>query len=303
MSSPILRGGDAAVSETAIRDAARHVLLPLWNVYYFFTLYANASGHTAKPRTDSAHVLDRYVLAKTRTLVAKFTAQMDLYDVSGASASVRSYLDALTNWYVRRSRDRFWAGEADAFDTLHTVLETVTRLVAPLAPLVAEEMWRGLTGQRSVHLADLPLAASYPADDDLVATMDQVRDVASAALSRRKARSLRVRLPLPSLTVAHASAQRLGEFTDLIADEVNVKEVVLSTDLAAHCQQVLTVVPRVLGPRVGGAVQQVIKAVKAGSLRASSSTCAYLTTPSRPITNVARLAMFFSPIMSGFSTP
>jgi isoleucyl-tRNA synthetase len=94
--------------------------------------------------------------------------------------------------------------------------------------------------------------------------MDQVRDVSSAALSLRKARSLRVRLPLPSLTVAHASAQRLGEFTDLIADEVNVKEVVLSTDLAAHCQQVLTVVPRVLGPRVGGAVQQVIKAVKAG---------------------------------------
>ncbi|GIH11346.1 isoleucine--tRNA ligase [Rhizocola hellebori] len=264
MSSPILRGGDAAVSETAIRDAARHVLLPLWNVYYFFTLYANASGHTAKQRTDSAHVLDRYVLAKTQTLVANFTAQMDVYDVAGACTSFRSYLDALTNWYVRRSRDRFWAGDADAFDTLYTVLETVARLAAPLAPLVAEEMWRGLTGLRSVHLADLPLAADFPADDELVATMDQVRDVSSAALSLRKARSLRVRLPLPSLTVAHASADRLREFTDLIADEVNVKQVVLSPDLATYCEQVLTVVPRVLGPRVGGTVQQVIKAVKAG---------------------------------------
>ncbi len=264
MSSPILRGGDAAVSETAIRDAVRHVLLPLWNVYYFFTLYANASGHTARSRTDSSHVLDRYVLAKTRTLVADFTAQMDVYDVSGACTNVRSYLDALTNWYVRRSRDRFWAGDVDAFDTLYTVLETLARLFAPLAPLVAEEMWRGLTGGRSVHLADLPRAEQYPADEDLVATMDQVREVSSAALSLRKAQSLRVRLPLPSLTVAHASAERLRSFTDLIADEVNVKQVVLSPDLAAYCQQVLTVVPRALGPRLGGQVQQVIKAVKAG---------------------------------------
>jgi isoleucyl-tRNA synthetase len=173
-------------------------------------------------------------------------------------------LDALTNWYVRRSRDRFWAGDVDAFDTLYTVLETVCRLMAPLAPLVAEEMWRGLTGRRSVHLADLPIAADYPADDDLVATMDQVREVSSAALSLRKARSLRVRLPLPSLTVAHASAQRLADFTDLIADEVNVKQVLLAPNLEDYCEKVLTVVPRVLGPRVGGAVQQVIKAVKAG---------------------------------------
>ncbi len=264
MSSPILRGGDALVSEAGIRDAVRQVLLPLWNVYYFFTLYANASSFTASWKTSSSHVLDRYVLAKTRTLVADVTAQMDLYDVSTACATVRSYLDALTNWYVRRSRDRFWAGDADAFNTLYTVLETVSRVIAPLAPLTAEEVWRGLTNGRSVHLADFPLVTDYPADDALVSAMDKVRDVCSAALSLRKAKGLRVRLPLSTLTVAVPGASSLGDFRDLIADEVNVKEVVLTDDVKAHCEQVLTVVPRVLGPRVGGSVQQVIKAVKAG---------------------------------------
>jgi isoleucyl-tRNA synthetase len=264
MSSPILRGGDALVSESAIRDAVRQVLLPLWNVWYFFGLYANAENYEARRRTDSTHLLDRYVLAKTGELVADVTAAMDAYDVSGASASVRSYLDALTNWYVRRSRNRFWTGDRDAFDTLYTVLETLARVVAPLAPMTTEEIWRGLTGGRSVHLTDWPQAADFPADHDLVADMDAVREVCSAALSLRKARGLRVRLPLPRLTVATPAAARLRPFADLVADEVNVKEVVFASDPAAYSERVLTVVPRALGPRVGGQVQQVIKAVKAG---------------------------------------
>jgi isoleucyl-tRNA synthetase len=264
MSSPVLRGGDMSVTETGIRDAARHVLLPLWNVWYFFSLYANAESYEAKRRTDSGHLLDRYVLAKTGELVAEVTRQMDAYEVSGACASVRSYLDALTNWYVRRSRSRFWSGDADAFDTLYTVLETLCRLAAPLAPLVAEEVWQGLTGGRSVHLADWPEAAEFPVDHALVSTMDAVRDVCSAALSVRKATRRRVRLPLRTLTVATPNATALEPFADLVADEVNVKQVVFTADVASYCEKVLTVVPRVLGPRVGGSVQDVIRAVKAG---------------------------------------
>jgi isoleucyl-tRNA synthetase len=264
MSSPVLRGGDMPVTETAIRDAVRQVLLPLWNVWYFFSLYANASGYQARFRTDSTHLLDRYVLAKTAELVADVERQMDEYDISGAAGSVRSFLDALTNWYVRRSRDRFWAGDADAFDTLATVLETLVRVMAPLAPLTTEEIWRGLTGERSVHLTDWPKAADFPADHELVASMDAIREAASAALSLRKARALRVRLPLARLTVATGDAARLAAFKELLADEVNVKDVVFTDDVAAYCQQVLTVVPRALGPRVGKQVQQVIKAVKAG---------------------------------------
>jgi isoleucyl-tRNA synthetase len=253
-----------AVTETGIRDAVRQVLLPLWNVWYFYSLYANAENYTATPRTDSDHLLDRYVLAKTRTLVTDVTDRMDAYDLSGACTAVRSFLDALTNWYVRRSRDRFWAGDRDAFDTLATVLETVCRVVAPLAPMTAEEVWRGLTGERSVHLTDWPDASALPADDALVAQMDAVRDVCSAALSLRKAQGLRVRLPLASLTVASPRAAELEPYAALVADEVNVKDVRFAADLSGYCEQVLTVVPRALGPRLGGAVQGVIRAVKAG---------------------------------------
>ncbi|UQU63588.1 isoleucine--tRNA ligase [Couchioplanes caeruleus] len=264
MSSPVLRGGDMPVTETAIRDSVRQVLLPLWNVWYFFSLYANASGHTATLRTDSTHLLDRYILAKTNELVADVQAKMDDYDISSAAGSVRAYLDALTNWYVRRSRDRFWDGDADAFDTLATVLEVLCRVLAPLAPLTTEEIWRGLTGGRSVHLTDWPQADAFPADRELVASMDAIRDAASAALSLRKAKALRVRLPLAKLTVATPDAARLEAFKDLLADEVNVKDVLFSGDVSAYSRQVLTVVPRALGPRLGKQVQQVIKAVKAG---------------------------------------
>ncbi|WP_432979124.1 isoleucine--tRNA ligase [Dactylosporangium sp. CA-233914] len=264
VSSPVLRGGDMPVTETGIRDAVRQVLLPLWNVWYFFSLYANAEGYPARPRTDSADLLDKYVLAKTGELVATVGRQLDAYDISGACGTVRAYLDALTNWYVRRSRDRFWAGDHDAFDTLFTVLSTLTQVVAPLAPLTAEEIFRGLTGERSVHLTDWPDAAQFPADHKLVADMDAVRDVCSAALSLRKARGLRVRLPLQTLTVATPDADALRLFAALVADEVNVKHVEFTADVAAHCTPVLTLVPRVLGPRLGGKVQQVIKAVKAG---------------------------------------
>jgi isoleucyl-tRNA synthetase len=264
MSSPVLRGGDMPVTETAIRDSVRQVLLPLWNVWYFFSLYANAAGHTATLRTDSESLLDRYLLAKTNELVETTTRQLDEYDISGAAGSVRSFLDALTNWYVRRSRDRFWAGDADAFDTLATVLETLCRVMAPLAPLTTEEIWRGLTGERSVHLTDWPSADAFPADRELVASMDAIRDVASVALSVRKAKALRVRLPLARLTVATPAAATLEPFQALLADEVNVKAVELTADVAAYSRSVLTVVPRALGPRVGKQVQAVIKAVKAG---------------------------------------
>jgi isoleucyl-tRNA synthetase len=264
MSSPVLRGGDMAVTEGGIRDAVRQVLLPLWNVWYFFSLYANAESYEAARRTTSGHLLDRYVLAKTGELVGSVTAALDAYDISGACGLVRGYLDALTNWYVRRSRDRFWTGDRDAFDTLYTVLETVSRVVAPLAPMTAEEIWRGLTGARSVHLTDWPSPDEFPVDHELVADMDAVREVCSAALSLRKARGLRVRLPLASLTVATPHAERLRPYADLVADEVNVKSVEFTGDLTGYCERVLTVVPRVLGPRLGGRVQEVIRAVKAG---------------------------------------
>ncbi|CAA0092078.1 Isoleucine--tRNA ligase [Mycolicibacterium vanbaalenii] len=264
MASPILRGGNLIVTEQGIREGVRQVLLPLWNAYTFLALYAPEKGTW---RTDSTHVLDRYILAKLAALRDELTASLDVCDISVACDQLRQFTEALTNWYVRRSRTRFWEEDRDAIDTLHTVLEVTSRLAAPLLPLICEVIWRGLTGERSVHLTDWPEAGVLPADPRLVADMDLVREVASTGSSLRKAKKLRVRLPLPKLTVALDKAvdpSALAPYRDLIADELNVKAVELTDDIAAHGRFELAVNARVAGPRIGKDVQAAIKAVKAG---------------------------------------
>ncbi|MHA6667841.1 isoleucine--tRNA ligase [Homoserinimonas sp. A447] len=278
MSSSVIRGGNLVVTEEGIREGVRQFLLPLWSSYYFFTLYANAStgtGYEAVWRTDSTHVLDRYLLAKTRQLIGDVTSDLEALDSPMAAAKLRDFADVLTNWYVRRSRDRFWAGDdgsagwRDAFDTLFTVLETVTRVAAPLIPLVSEEVWKGLTGGRSVHLQDWPDAELFPDDDSLAETMDRVREIASAGLALRKSTGLRVRLPLARLTVVSDDGDRLQEFSDILGDELNVKQVEFTPLVEDSLTRFgivrkLSVNARAAGPRIGKAVQQVIKAAREG---------------------------------------
>jgi isoleucyl-tRNA synthetase len=279
LSAPILRGLDTMVESKALGAPVRQVLNPIWNTWSFLSLYGRIDGMRGHFRTDQRGVLDRYALAKTRRLVEDVTAAMDDYDLAGATVAVTSYLDALTNWYVRRSRDRFWrsAGDgddqavadarqdkADAYDTLHTVLLTLCKVAAPLLPFLTEEVFRRLTGERSVHLCAWPDADSLPADPELVETMDLVREVCSEAHSIRKQTKLRARLPLPSLTVAAPNASRLADFRWLISDEVNVKSVNLTTDVSAIADTVLSIVPSVLGPRLGADTQRVIAASKRG---------------------------------------
>jgi isoleucyl-tRNA synthetase len=261
MSSPILRGGNLVVTEQGIRDGVRQAILPLWNAWSFLQLYAPTPGEW---RTDSTNVLDRYILAKLAGTRDVITEALESTDIAGACDELRAFCDALTNWYVRRSRSRFWDEDKDAVDTLHTVLEVVTRLAAPLLPLISEVIWRGLTGGRSVHLADWPAEGELPADAELVSAMDEVRSVCSTVLGLRKAQNLRVRLPLPEVTVAAEDAERLRPYLGLIADEVNVKKVDLTTDVDAHGRFELVVNARAAGPRLGKDVQTVIKAVKAG---------------------------------------
>ncbi|UBI06340.1 isoleucine--tRNA ligase [Corynebacterium falsenii] len=268
MSSPILRGGNLIVTEQGIREGVRQAMLPMWNAYSFLRLYAS---QPATWDTSSTNVLDRYILAKLHDTVAAVTDALDNTNVAAACDEVRWFCDALTNWYVRRSRDRFWAGDTgedghpEAFNTLYTVLETLTRVAAPLLPMLSEVIWRGLTGGRSVHLADWPDANDLPADSELVAAMDAVRSVSSATSSLRKAHKLRNRLPLPQLTVALPDANALSDFTQIIADEVNVKNVVLTEDVASVGGFEVVVNARVAGPRLGKDMQRVIKAVKSGN--------------------------------------
>ncbi|MHB8682374.1 MAG: isoleucine--tRNA ligase [Acidimicrobiales bacterium] len=275
LSSPILRGQDLVVHAKGIEEVVRLVLNPIWNAWYFLSLYAGVDGIRGEPRPEAAGVLDRYALAKTAALVDEVEAAMDAYDLFGACAAVSSYLDALNNWYIRRSRDRFWRARTpevetdkrDAYGTLSTALATLCTVAAPLLPLLTEAIYRPLTGRRSVHLADWPSRAELRPDPELVAAMDLVRDVCSAAHAVRKASGRRARLPLRRLTVATAHPERLAPYVDLIADEVNVKDVTLTSDLGDVAERVLTLVPAALGPRLGPATQEVIKAVKAGRWR------------------------------------
>jgi isoleucyl-tRNA synthetase len=269
LSSPILRGGNLIVTEQGIREGVRQVLLPLWNTWYFFSLYANASNYEAKWSTASEDLLDRYLLSKTHDLVNEVEAHLNKFDSYSASASLRDFADVLTNWYVRRSRDRFWEGSEAAFDTLYTVLEIVSRVAAPLLPMITEEIWRGLTGGRSVHLESWPDSSKLPHDAALVEAMDQVRTVSSVASSLRKAANLRVRLPLAKLTVVTKNVAGLNQFAEIIAEELNVKNVELvemSLDSTTEFGVIkrLTVNSRAAGPRIGKNVQAVIQAAKSG---------------------------------------
>ena len=273
MSSPILRGGNLVVTEQAIREGVRQTMLPLWNAWAFFALYANVAdggaGYAARWSTASENVLDRYLLATTRALVEQVQASLDALDVAGACDLVRAHVDTLTNWYVRRSRQRFWDEDHAAFDTLYTALEVLCRVAAPLLPMVTEEVWRGLTGGRSVHLTDWPEADDLPYDDGLVATMETVRRVCSSTSAMRKAEGLRVRLPLTSLTVVASGAADLAPFADLVTSEVNVREVRL-LDLADAGEQDfgierrLRIDARAAGPRLGKDVQLAIRGSKSG---------------------------------------
>jgi isoleucyl-tRNA synthetase len=274
VSSPILRGNELRIDREGkgIADVVRNVLNPFWNAYAFFCLYANVDGMRASWRTDAAGVLDRYLLAKSQQLVAEVTARMDDYDLSGACQRIVGFLDVLTNWYVRRSRERFWSSDSDAdkrdaYDTLYTALVTLCRTAAPLLPLLSEAVFRGLTAGRSVHLEDWPDAARLPADPELVAEMDRVRDACSAARMLRESHGVRVRQPLRALTVAGPGATRLAPYVDLIRDEVNVKQVRLAESIEEWATIELVVNARVLGPRLGAAMKQILADARAGLWR------------------------------------
>ncbi|QPK82205.1 isoleucine--tRNA ligase [Schaalia sp. ZJ405] len=291
MSSPVVRGGNLIVTDAGIRDTVRQVLLPIWNTYYFFTLYAGAAnqgaGYEAKfvNCEDAAVVsalpeMDRYLLAHTRQLGEDLTRLLDVYDIAGACEKVRDYLDMLTNWYVRTQRQRFWDEDDAAFDTLYTVLVRFSECVAPLLPLLSEEIWKGLTGGESVHLADYPALPDTLADDALVSAMDEVRDVVSSAHALRKQHQLRVRQPLASMTVVSSRCAALVPFADLIASEVNVKNVSLVTpeDSGLTVTTELSLNPRAFDPTIRKMTSQLFKAQKSGEWEVGEDgSCVFAT--------------------------
>jgi isoleucyl-tRNA synthetase len=264
MSSSLMTGGDLAMSKDGsdIAKAMRQVILRVWNAYSFFTLYANIDGIQARIRTDQKHVLDRYILGKARELITELGARLDEYDIPGAYAVVPGFVDALNNWYIRSRRASFWSEEhtqdkLDAFDTLYTVLTLFCRALAPMLPLITERIYTALMEARSVHLTDWPNIALLPDDQMLLQQMDLGRDVCSSVLTLRELHRRRTRLPLKTLTVAHPDAVILERYSAIIAESVNVKELVFTSDVAAFGSRDIKVNPK-LGAKIGSKFKEVL---------------------------------------------
>jgi isoleucyl-tRNA synthetase len=298
MSSPIVRGSDLQIDKEGkqIQEVVRLVLNPIWNAYYFFTLYANVEGVKARlllsPEAQASLVteqlafgpsgeaatallqrfqLDKYVLGKLRRMVEGVQQSMDSYDLASACKAIKDFLEVLNNWYIRRTRPRFWgetssADRQRAFDTLFTCLVVSCRAASPLLPLLTENIYRGLTGEASVHLTDWPDVSSIEIDQHLMDRMDLTREVCSVGLSLREAKKLRTRLPLAKVTVAGENAWRKPPFSDLVREELNVKECPdPEREITEFGSFRLQVDAKGLGPKLGSKMKEVLAATRTGT--------------------------------------
>ena len=275
MSSPILRGGNLIVTEQAHprgRPPGADPAVELLVLLRALRQRGRATTRSGRPRRRDP--LDRYLLAKTRQYVETSTRQLDDYEVANACDTTRAFLDVLSNWYIRRSRERFWAADgdvdADAFDTLYTVLETVCR-VRGAAAAADHRGDLARADRRAVGAPDRLAVRRRPARRRRAGRRRWTRSATSARRARRCARApaLRNRLPLSTLTVVVAGADRLAGFEAIVADELNVKSVRLldadHPDAASYgVSQRLTVNARAAGPRLGKDVQTAIKGSKSG---------------------------------------
>ena len=270
-------------SERQIKESMPEFLLRLWNVYSFFVLYANidefspqvengdnfnpenlATGQGYRP-VDQRGELDRWVISELHRTVDAVVTAMDAYDNYAACTQLTSFVEGLSNWFVRRSRDRFWAKDKtapeklDAYWTLFECLTTTAKLIAPFVPFMSETLWQNLTaaaggGRESVHLCDYPAANRKLIDDDLSRRMSVLREIASLGLSARMAEKLKVRQPLSGVTVVlndDRDQQWLEQHDELLKTELNVQAVTYTVDAGEFVTYVTVPNFKRLGPRVG----------------------------------------------------
>ena len=240
-------------------DATKTILTPLWNAYHFFTLYANAGNIVATDNFSTENVLDKYIVAELNELIRVVAAALDEYKPDVAIKEFVRFLDVLNNWYIRRSRARFWDEDADAFNTLHRVLITVCKCLAPFAPFISEYVYKNLTGAESVHLESFPVATDT--DDAIVRDMRGVQSVVSVGKQLREQYKLRNRLPLAKITIAGGD---LHAYADIIADELNVKHVDFTPNIGDVADSFIYLITPKIGARLGGALREIIPAVKQG---------------------------------------
>jgi len=237
MSSPVTNGEDFALADKDVADSARKLSM-IWNVYDFFTLYAEVdgwewNGTLIDPSSDTTNVLDIWIISKIHALINDVEKATKEYDLQRATRYITPFLDDLSNWYVRRSRKRFWKSEDDqdkdlAYKTLHYVLTQYAHVIAPFAPFMAEELYQKMTGGESVHLQNWPTAGAV--NNQLVIEMDATRKAINDGLSARAKAQMKVRQPLATMNVS--GAESLGSnvelYLDVLKEEVNVKQVTWS---------------------------------------------------------------------------
>ncbi len=256
------------VYHDAIREAARQTLFTVWNVFSFFSTYADLDGWEPEAGAASgagpqepAHVLDRWVLSELDDTVATVTDALEAFDAFSAANRLARFVDDLSNWYVRRSRPRFWkAAEPEAHATLHECLVTTSLLLAPFCPFLADEMFTALTGQRSVHLADWP-ADRGRHDTDLAAQMAAARRIVTIGRSARTEAKVKVRQPLARALVLHPAGELTDEVAAEITSELNVKHLEGIDTLSGLMTWSLQPNFRTLGPRLGPKVNEVKQAL------------------------------------------
>ena len=250
------------VSEDGIREATRQTLVTLWNVFAFHCTYADLDGWAADDAPlEPTHVLDRWVLSELDDTVGAVTAALEGFDALGGATRLAGFIDDLSNWYVRRSRPRFWkASDPVAHATLHRCLVTVAELLAPFCPFLADELHTTLTGGTSVHLADWPAPAGWR-DDSLAAAMASARRLVALGRAARTDAKVRVRQPLSRALLLHPGATMPADVAAEIASELNVKTLEDVDTLSGLMSW--TVVPnfRALGPRLGPRVNEVKQAL------------------------------------------
>ncbi len=273
-SSAVVQGSEFLIDKEGklVYETLRLQIKPIWNAYHFFTMYANADLIKAKIDYTSQHLLDKYILSKLKVSITAIQKAMDEFDTQIACAELFKFFETLNNWYIRRSRQRFWKSQHDGdklsgYNTLFTCLDHIIRACAPLLPLLAEEIYLGLhgqneQGQNSVHLSTFPDVVSIPCDHQLIAQMDQILEICNAALFIRSSENIRVRQPLAQLTIVENRSNNLEEFVEIIKDEVNVKNIVFAQNITDFADFKLTINFASLAKRLPHKVKDIIAANK-----------------------------------------
>lgn len=266
LNSPVVEAQDFRFSEAWVEEVVKKVILPLWNTYYFFTTYANIDNFEPKWLTKTENILDKWLLSELNELTLEVTNAFEKYKLNEATRPIVKFMDNLTNWYIRRSRKRFWKSENDwdklqAYETLYFALVELTKILAPFMPFVSENIFKNLTWKESVHLENFPIYNKNLIDLELNETTDKVQKIINLWLAWRANQKIRVRQPLQSITITQSFEKYYNE---IIKEELNVKEV-LVVDGSSLAKRICKPNWRNIWPKFGKDVKFIMSEAKAGN--------------------------------------